>query len=654
MAYALHATANGNSVGIITRAHAAARQRDTARYESRGIRVEAVRPVVPSVLGHTKSAEMHDSDITRYQTRQSAELMRYMPGVFVRDYGGLAGIKTVSLRGAAAAQTAVYLDGVRLNASQNGLFDFSTLSSAFLRSVVVSDAVDATLSGAHAMGGIVMMTSRVATDSLWHGSCTADAGSWQERGLVAHTDAPLSATVRVYASADVRAAKGDYPFQFSNFGTASEYRRTNADYMSANGMLSVTARGTHVSATTRVIVRTSHRGAPDAVTQGNIGTSTARLDDESLLLIHNGSAGISENTELRWQGFGGFQTQQFADTSASLLGVPFTNRFISRDAGAALSVHHQTSAHDELALRVDVASGDLRGDLLRFGAGNRALRNSIGAGLGAQSRALQATDGISVFILGGVRIDANSDAAPFWTPRASVLIRCDNGLDISAHVARAFRLPSFNELYYQNYGSTRLTAEDALVLRATAEYTLPPSIAGGTTLSVTLFERHTNNQIVAVPRSPVTWSAMNVASVRTRGAELGAVSRLWSQLLLRAAVTVQDVRDRTHGARSMDKLLPYSPQTLGYAHLLYAAQGWSVGVGVHMCGRRYTQTDNAPASALAAYGTIQLLAGYEWKLGSNEVFLRAECDNAAQMAYEVVANYPMPGRMYRASVGWKW
>jgi outer membrane cobalamin receptor len=73
-----------------------------------------------------------------------------------------------------------------------------------------------------------------------------------------------------------------------------------------------------------------------------------------------------------------------------------------------------------------------------------------------------------------------------------------------------------------------------------------------------------------------------------------------------------------------------------------------------MCGRRYTQTDNAPASALAAYGTIQLLAGYEWKLGSNEVFLRAECDNAAQMAYEVVANYPMPGRMYRASVGWKW
>lgn len=629
-------------------------RRDTSVFRTPEVTVVTTRPVVPALLGHSRSAELHDSDIARMQTRQAAEILRYMPGVFVRDYGGLAGIKTVSLRGAAAAQTAVYLDGMRLNGTQNGLFDFSTFSSSFLRSVIVTDAVDATLSGAHAMGGIVMMTTKQPDDSTVHGSVTADAGSWGERGLTAHMSAPVTTGTVLSADADLRGSRGDYPFLFSDFGTVSEYRRTNADIASGSGMVTLATLRGWASTTTRAIIRSSRRGAPDAVTQGNVGRSSARLDDESAIVMHNGSGPLGDGTEIRWQLYAHVQTQQFADTSASLLGVPFRNRFHSRDAGGAVSVHHRTAMRDELAVRVDAASGDLRGDLLRFGAGDRAVRSSVGIGAAAQSRPLNPCPSLSVFVLGGVRLDANSDAAPFWTPRASVLVRIADGPDVSIHAARAFRLPSFNELYYQNYGSTRLTPEHATLVRVTAEYVLPVSVASEvTTVSVTVFDRDTRDQILAVPRSPVTWSAMNIATVRSRGIETAFVTRLASVLVLRGGLTFQDVRDRTPGSRSKDRLLPYTPQVLGYAHVMADRDRLSLGAGVDLCGERYTQTDNAQASALPPYATLHVYAGHEWPLWSGVLSLRAECDNVLDTRYEIVANFPMPGRMFRATAGWR-
>jgi len=317
-----------------------------------------------------------------------------------------------------------------------------------------------------------------------------------------------------------------------------------------------------------------------------------------------------------------------------------------------VSVHHATDMRDEMAVRVDATVSDVRGDLLRFGAGDRAFRHSIGIGAGAQSRPFLATSSVSVFLLGGVRVDANSDAAPFWTPRASVLVRLAGGLDISAHAARAFRLPSFNELYYQNYGTTTLTPEYAAVVRVTAEYAFTAGAVSPTTLSATVFHRETKDQILAVPRSPVTWSAMNIASVRSQGCELGLVSRLSSTLILRAGLTLQDVRDRTSGSRSFDRLVPYTPQSLGYAQVMVNAGHLSGGAGLNSCGERFTQTDNARASALSSYTTMNVFAAYQWLLAGGMCSMRAECDNLLGADYVIVANYTMPGRMFRMSVGW--
>lgn len=46
-----------------------------------------------------------------------------VPGVYVSDYGGLAGLKSISLRGMGSSHTDVYVDGVRVGNVQSGLTD---------------------------------------------------------------------------------------------------------------------------------------------------------------------------------------------------------------------------------------------------------------------------------------------------------------------------------------------------------------------------------------------------------------------------------------------------------------------------------------------------------------------------------------------------
>ena len=61
--------------------------------------------------------------------------MRRLPGVNLRDYGGVSGLKTVSVRGLGSEHTAVIYDGVSLSDCQSGQIDLSRYSIDNVRSL---------------------------------------------------------------------------------------------------------------------------------------------------------------------------------------------------------------------------------------------------------------------------------------------------------------------------------------------------------------------------------------------------------------------------------------------------------------------------------------------------------------------------------------
>ncbi|MBI3764950.1 MAG: Plug domain-containing protein, partial [Ignavibacteriales bacterium] len=76
-------------------------------------------PTSRSVLTH--------EEIERMNARSLADVLSSAEGIFVKDYGGSSGLKTISQRGLGAEHTLILLNGFRLSEFQNGLVDLGLL-----------------------------------------------------------------------------------------------------------------------------------------------------------------------------------------------------------------------------------------------------------------------------------------------------------------------------------------------------------------------------------------------------------------------------------------------------------------------------------------------------------------------------------------------
>src|SRR5690606_28391873 len=125
------------------------------------------------------------------------------------------------------------------------------------------------------------------------------------------------------------------------------------------------------------------------------------------------------------------------------------------------------------------------------------------------------------------------------SPSTGVSVFVSPSVRLHASASRAFRVPTFTELYYSdpaNLGSPDLEAEHGWSVDAGAEWA-----EGGWLVSVTPFWRRDANvfvwtRVVETDR----WRSTNVRDVTTRGLDT-AVSRRWGQGLVRVYYSVLDV-----------------------------------------------------------------------------------------------------------------
>ena len=71
---------------------------------------------------------MSQQDISRLGIQNMADAVRRFAGANVKDYGGIGGLKTVSIRNMGAAHTAVSYDGVAVSNCQAGQIDIGRFS----------------------------------------------------------------------------------------------------------------------------------------------------------------------------------------------------------------------------------------------------------------------------------------------------------------------------------------------------------------------------------------------------------------------------------------------------------------------------------------------------------------------------------------------
>lgn len=585
------------------------------------------------------------------------EVLRSEVGVQIVESGGLGAPATASIRGATAAQTPVYLGGVRLNDQVGGSADLSTIPVWLVDRIDVYRGNGPFAADELGVGGAIFFEPRQPKRT--EAAAGATLGSFGTRagfGYLAWGDARLG----VLAGLSAERADNDYPFKddrgtLFQAGDDAAQKRSNSDshlrdvWLLARArpskrarielLLNQVAREQGVPKLALVPSRLARadlsRGLLALTTRlalGARGRSLLTLRSsllDSVSQIHDpaGELGtLTRETELR-----GRRIEQHA--------------FVELPFGESLSLDFATNGSFETLARRDLAQvSDAAVSVLR----------------GATRVSWRPAHPVSVFGLfaGQCRRTAPGPAGCEHfepTGRVGAALR-GKGYAAFFNLSRYQRDPTLGELY----GAGILVRGNAALRRElgiSAELG-GRAVARAQTLSVQVqasaFVRGASD-LVAYTRAAQGYVVpSNVGRARVMGLELGVVGRAFEHIELGCNLTLLDPRDTTPGRRLQNDFLPFMSR-LVVAPRLRLTTGEREG---HVLLRADLETealylsnrfaDAAGLVVIPDQATLGLSAAATWFSGV--LVSRLRLTNATDAERFDIVGYPLPGRSLYGSL----
>ena len=547
--------------------------------------------------------------INRFNTVSEA-LLR-LPGLALSDYGGLAGLKGVSLRGLGTAHTAIYLDGVRVSNFQSGQNDLGMLPLETLGSAVAD----------YAQNSLSFRTQRpVFGESPFAGRVGLQYGSFGTWMPSVRLDVKASERVAVSAHAAGLLSRGDFPY-----GTGSD-RRTGNDIKQIRAGYDVFGTLDRGEWMLKSYINASDRGTPGSLSW----PSADRQTDKNAVMQGSLRKAFSDRYTLNISAKGAwdniFYKSAWGNSNYDFTDLQFNSS-------------HTFKLTDwwGLSLAADLERGILKA------TDYEAARTAAVAALGSAFRFGRFKADLALEYDG--TFDRGAAALHSLSPSADLRLTLFKGLDLVAFGRRAFRAPTFNELYYPGYGNPALKPEDAWLADVGLEG--HAGLGGDWVLNAKadFFYNSLKDKIISAPSAsdPYVWLPYNVGKVEAKGADLSTALRYEGKHLqggLSARYAWQSALDKTPDSYTFGQQIPYVARHTVVLGADIAAAGWRFDALWNWRGGRADASGEMPD-----WNTLDLSLRKGFTLcGSSVLSFFISVKDLLDCRYELVRDYPMPGR----------
>ncbi|HGL6720660.1 TonB-dependent receptor [Burkholderia contaminans] len=546
-----------------------------------------------------------------------------LPGVTVSQNGGPGSSASVSIRGSSASQVAVFIDGIRIGSPTTGIAPWADLpTEAFERVEVISGPAAASF-GANAMGGVVQLFTRRAanqpnqtTVSFGGGSNKTFDTQLRTSGTVPSTG-PLAALggltyslgLHSYNTAGIDATR---PFAYGHEAGRNPYHAQDLDarvgYARDNWSISTFAL--------------YHRSD---LSYDNSGYANRQLDHQ----LTTGIAfhlDITPDTQFD-QSFGYANDRGFI--YASDPAIP-TDQINSQRISTSTSLTHQErgfhlfglplSGETKLAydftreqafLPVDIPNGVPTRNDSAFSLHQSATLGSVTMFLAGRHE-----------IIAGQSVNTGN-AALSWAITPVYTARVSYG--------NAFKLPSFNDLYYPGYGNPNLSPERSTSVEAAVD----ANTSYGTFTAAIYDTRVTN----LIAYNPATFSPMNIGRAHIRGIDLSYKGTIGRSTPVSLAVGILNPQDETND--SWLNRRPRQTVSLNIDHTWDELHLHALSTGASLLYGGTTFDDPANSTYLPSYLTVGLRASYRI---NSHLTVSATVSNLFDRQYMTAYGYNTLGR----------
>lgn len=569
-----------------------------------------------------KITKLNDSTIAKNATSLTG-LLAFNSNIYFKE-NGFGMVSSPSFRGTNASQTAVIWNGININSQLNGQTDFNTINTSQFNDVTIRSGGGSVQYGSGSIGGTVHLNNKLAFYRHFENDLRLSYGSFDTKNIT-------------YGSG-FGTNKWSGNVAISYVESENDYRFLGTDLSNTNGAFhnfNVNANfGLFISE--RDVLKLYHQSfvSDRELSSTLVAPSRSKYEDENF------------RTMLEWSHLSNRTTSKFKVAHLQELFHYFQDKNqpnYSYGKVNTLIVQHNFNMRLSEAVNVQsvLEYNYIEGDGSSFANSDRRVFSATA--LLNHKLTEKLTYGVNL------RKDVTSD---FKNP---FVFSLDSRYDVSQHYtlkingSKNFRIPTFNDLYWQPGGNLDLVPESSYQIDFGQEFNYR-----FLNLKLNAFYIITDDLIQWQPDNTGLWSPLNIAEVENYGIE--------SELTLQKQFSQHHFQLNTNYSYTMSedtatkKQLIYVPFHKGNMNLAYSFKSFSMFYQ-HLFNGDVFITDDNLTGRLYSLNTFDVAnIGFNYKIlrtKTNTLDLGLRINNLYNEIYQNVASRPMPNRNFNIRIHYK-
>ncbi|MDR2121010.1 MAG: TonB-dependent receptor plug domain-containing protein [Tannerella sp.] len=618
-----------------------------------------------------------------------ADAIRYFSGILIKDYGGVGGLKTVDVRSMGTNHMGVFYDGIQLGNAQNGQVDLGKFSLDNIEEISLYNGQKSEIfqpaKDFGSAGTIYLRTRR----PHFAGVKTTNIKAFFRTGSFGLTnpsvlwEQKIGERVGSSFNAEYIYSSGKYKFRYrkvfqdGSVAWDTTAVRRNGDIQSLRlegGLNGYSEQGKwHVKA----YLYDSEKGIPGAIIN-NVWKRSQRQWDRNFFVQGSYRQQVFEGYDLLVNVKYAGDRMRYLNPDTTLMYID--NTFLQQEIYASAANRYAILPNWDISLSADYQRNILDASLRDFVYPLRhtALTSLATAFEWHRLKAQASLLGTFVFESvtrirhgAGERLPDSQTGAPDdrreYTPAVFLSFRPFAGendfspLQLRAFYKRIFRMPTFNDLYYTDAGNIALHPEYAVQYNLGLQYErhFDQGLIRYVNFRTDAYYNEVTDKIIAVPKGngQYRWMMMNIGYVEIRGIDVSGQAGWHLPCGIRVNTSVNytfqraqdfsDPADNDPEAGTYGGQIAYIPRHNGSAIVNMIGKSWDLNYSFIYVGERYHNSSNIRENHEQPWYTHDLTLGKTFLYRNLKCKFSAEVNNLLNQYYDVVRNYPMPGRNYK-------
>jgi vitamin B12 transporter len=537
------------------------------------------------------------ADIERLQVNSVEEALRGIAGINISNNGGLGKTTSVFMRGTNSDHVLVLIDDVRVGSATLGTTPFENLPISEIDSIEVVRGAKSSLYGSEALGGVIHIHTRSGANKKFKPVFSVSAGSHDHYRY----SAGMSGTV----------ADSWYNLNVTQEQTQGFNATSNTTALDHDGY------NNHSGS-----VRIGHKFSDNLLVEGHA-------------LIANGynefDGSYQNQSNFNQQVFGGqvkfkatdfwnftFKAGDSLDLSKNKLNSVYKSYFNTERFSLSAQNDFTLAEHHLLSVGYDFLSDNVKSS----DTYDKSQRNNHAGFVQYQG---QLDD--HQLTLGG-RLDHNQQFGDHTTWNVAYGYHFLDAFNLSASYSTAYKAPTFNQLYYPNFGNANLVPERS----KNYEVGINGKHDWGQ-WAVNFYQIDIKDLIIYDPNN--NYLPSNISAARIRGMDATASTQLLG-FNLQGNLTLLSPENRGDRgtAANAGKILPRRAQETFRLDIDKRIDDFSAGASFRAEGRRFDDPGNK--QRIAGFATLDLRAEYTLL---KQLTLQAKVNNLLNKQYQTVKGY---------------